>query len=88
MAGIPIESIATAGDNFRICMPDQSLSGSKNITLQVMRKLRGFAINLLTFLDYEEFLKANVCRAFHIAVNNGMVEFVIEVLKARPYVNR
>ncbi|KAJ6317345.1 hypothetical protein OIU76_012977 [Salix suchowensis] len=51
---IPIESIATAGDNFCICMPDQNLSGSKNITLQVMSKLRGIAINLLTLLGIKQ----------------------------------
>ncbi|KAJ6428789.1 hypothetical protein OIU84_020452 [Salix udensis] len=112
---IPTELIATTGDNIRICMPDQSLSGSKNITLQVMSKLRGFAINLLTFLgikqiydlkklhiysdkilrcmcehvsnlDCKELWEADIYRAFHVAVKNGMVEFVVEVIKACPHV--
>nr|XP_034909583.1 uncharacterized protein LOC118045137 [Populus alba] len=47
---IPMQSIATTDDNFRINMPDQNLSESRNITLQVSSKLRGFAINLLAFL--------------------------------------
>ncbi|KAJ6428802.1 hypothetical protein OIU84_020457 [Salix udensis] len=50
----PIEQIATGGDAFRISMHDQSLSGSKSITLQVLSKLRGFAINLLTFLGIKQ----------------------------------
>ncbi|KAJ6428779.1 hypothetical protein OIU84_020444 [Salix udensis] len=112
---IPIEPIATGGDNFRIYMHDQSLSGSKNITLQVLSKFRGFAINLLTFLgikqiydlkkihiysdkilqcmckyisnlDYEKLREADIPGAFHNAAKNGMVEFVIEVIKACPHV--
>ncbi|KAG6763432.1 hypothetical protein POTOM_030847 [Populus tomentosa] len=108
---IPMQSIAIADDNVRINMPDQSLSESKNIILQVLSKLRGFAINLLSFLgikqiydlkkihiysdkilrctcehistlDYEEYDKAGVHGAFHNAVKNGMVEFIIEVIKA------
>ncbi|RQO94060.1 hypothetical protein POPTR_008G023101v4 [Populus trichocarpa] len=111
---IPMQSIATTDDNVRINMPDQSLSESKNIILQVSSKLRGFAINLLAFLgikqiydlkkihiysdkilrcmcehistlDYEEYLKADVDGAFHSAVENGMVEFIIEVVKACPH---
>uniref|UniRef100_A0A3N7G5Q2 Uncharacterized protein n=1 Tax=Populus trichocarpa TaxID=3694 RepID=A0A3N7G5Q2_POPTR len=114
MLGIPMQSIATTDDNVRINMPDQSLSESKNIILQVSSKLRGFAINLLAFLgikqiydlkkihiysdkilrcmcehistlDYEEYLKADVDGAFHSAVENGMVEFIIEVVKACPH---
>ncbi|KAJ6323144.1 hypothetical protein OIU77_012888 [Salix suchowensis] len=111
---ISIEPIATGGDNFCICMPDRSLSGSKNITLQVLSKLCGFAINLLTFLgikqiydlkkihiysdkilrcmceyisnlDHEEILEAGIIGAFHAAVKHGMVEFVIELIKACPH---
>ncbi|KAJ6909149.1 hypothetical protein NC652_020199 [Populus alba x Populus x berolinensis] len=113
---IPMQSIATTDDNVRINMPDQSLSESKNIILQVSSKLRGFAINLLAFLgikqiydlkkihfysdkilrcmceyistlDYEEYLKAgvHVYGALHNAVENGMVEFITEVIKACPH---
>ncbi|KAB5544026.1 hypothetical protein DKX38_012138 [Salix brachista] len=53
-ACIPIPPIATLDDNYRIYIPDQSLSGSKNITLQVLSKFRGFAINLLTFLGIKQ----------------------------------
>ncbi|KAF9663462.1 hypothetical protein SADUNF_Sadunf17G0052600 [Salix dunnii] len=51
---ISIEPIATASDNFRICISDQSPSGSKSITLQVLSKFRGFAINLLKFLGIKK----------------------------------
>ncbi|XP_052311088.1 uncharacterized protein LOC7494881 isoform X9 [Populus trichocarpa] len=51
---IPMQSIATTDDNVRINMPDQSLSESKNIILQVSSKLRGFAINLLAFLGIKQ----------------------------------
>ncbi|KAG6763594.1 hypothetical protein POTOM_031020 [Populus tomentosa] len=112
---IPMQSIVTTDDNFRINIPDQSPSESKNIILQVSSKLRGFAINLLAFLgikqiydlkkihfysdkilrcmceyisnlDYEQYNKADVHvhGAFHNAVKNGMVEFIIEVIKACP----
>ncbi|KAJ6317331.1 hypothetical protein OIU76_012966 [Salix suchowensis] len=51
---IRIPPIATPDDNFRIYIPDQSLSGSKNITLEVLSKFRGFTINLLTFLGIKQ----------------------------------
>ncbi|KAJ6323127.1 hypothetical protein OIU77_012877 [Salix suchowensis] len=111
---ICLPPIDTPDQIFCIYMPDQRLSGLKNITLQVSSKLRGFAINLLTFLgikqiydlkkihmysdkilrcmcehvsdlDYEGFLEADIMEAFHDAVKNGMVEFVIEVIKACPH---
>ncbi|KAJ6420479.1 hypothetical protein OIU84_027922 [Salix udensis] len=111
---IPIEPIATGGDHFRIYMPDQNLSGSENITLQVSSKLHGFAINLLTFLgikkiydlkkmhiysnkiircmcehisklDYEKLLEANIYKAFQRAVEEGIVEFIIELIKVCPH---
>ncbi|KAG5239569.1 protein ACCELERATED CELL DEATH [Salix suchowensis] len=112
--GIRIPPIATPDDNFRIYIPDQSLSGSRNNTLQVLSKFRGFAINLLTFLGikqiydlkkihmysdkilrcmcehvsklgYEEGLDADIIEAFHSAVGNGIAEYVVEVVKACPY---
>ncbi|KAL9365705.1 hypothetical protein Peur_043578 [Populus x canadensis] len=111
---IPMQSIATTDDNVRINMPHQSLSESKNIILQVLSKLHGFAINLLAFfgikqiydlkkihiysdkilrcmceyistLDYEAYDKADVHGAFHNAVENGMVGFISEVIKACPH---
>ncbi|KAJ6428796.1 hypothetical protein OIU84_020454 [Salix udensis] len=111
---IPIEPIATGGDNFRIYMHDQNLSGSENITLQVSSKLHGFAINLLTFLgikkiydlkkmhiylnkiircmcehisklDYEKLLEANIHGAFQRAIKEGIVEFIIELIKVCPH---
>ncbi|KAJ6428813.1 hypothetical protein OIU84_020464 [Salix udensis] len=111
---IRLPPIDTPDQIFCIYMPDQRLSGSKNITLQVSSKLRGFAINLLTFLgikkiydlkrihiysdkilqcmckyisnlDYEELLEANIERAFECAVKEGMVEFIIELIKACPH---
>ncbi|KAJ6287828.1 hypothetical protein OIU76_028847 [Salix suchowensis] len=111
---IRIPPIATPDDNFRIYIPDQSLSGSRNNTLQVLSKFRGFAINLLTFLGikqiydlkkihmysdkilrcmcehvsklgYEEGLDADIIEAFHSAVGNGIAEYVVEVVKACPY---
>ena len=36
-------------------------------------------------LDFEEYNKAYVHGAFHNAVKNGIVEFIIEVIKARPH---
>ncbi|KAJ6428804.1 hypothetical protein OIU84_020459 [Salix udensis] len=111
---IRLPPIATPNDNFRIYIPDQSLSGSRNITLQVSSKLRGFAINLLTFLgikkiydlkkihmysdkilrcmcehvselDFDKvFLQADIHKAFDCAVRNGIVEFIIEVIKSCP----
>jgi hypothetical protein len=41
----------------------------------------------ISTLDYEEYLKADVHvhGAFHKAVKKGMVEFIIEVIKARPH---
>nr|TKR66366.1 uncharacterized protein D5086_0000310560 [Populus alba] len=54
MADIPMQSIATTDDNVRINMPDQILSESKSIILQVSSKLRGFAINLLAFLGIKQ----------------------------------
>ncbi|KAJ6323133.1 hypothetical protein OIU77_012881 [Salix suchowensis] len=36
-------------------------------------------------LDYEELLEADIHGAFEIAVKEGMVEFIIEVIKACPH---
>ncbi|KAG6763597.1 hypothetical protein POTOM_031023 [Populus tomentosa] len=117
LQGIPMQSIATTDDNVRINMPHQSPSESKIIILQVLSKLRGFAINLLAFfgikqiydlkkiqiysdkilrcmckhistLDYEEYHKADIEEALHNAVENGKVEFIIEVIKVCPHVMR
>uniref|UniRef100_A0A3N7GQV1 Uncharacterized protein n=1 Tax=Populus trichocarpa TaxID=3694 RepID=A0A3N7GQV1_POPTR len=40
----------------------------------------------ISTLDYEEYIKADVHRAFHKAARNGMVEFITEVVKACPHV--
>jgi hypothetical protein len=40
----------------------------------------------ISTLDSEEYIMADVHRAFHNAVENGMVEFITEVIKACPYV--
>jgi len=40
----------------------------------------------ISTLDYEEYITADVHRAFHNAVKNGMVEFITEVIKACPHV--
>ncbi|KAB5544040.1 hypothetical protein DKX38_012152 [Salix brachista] len=110
---IRLPPIDTPDQIFCIYIHDQSLSGSKNITLQVLSKLHGFAINLLTFLgikkiydmkkmhiysdkilqcmcehlsklDYEKLLEANIDDAFQQAVKEGMVEFIIELIKVCP----
>ena len=39
----------------------------------------------ISTLDYEEYLKADVNGAFHNAVKNGVVEFIIEVIKVFPH---
>ena len=39
----------------------------------------------ISTLDYEGYREADVHGAFHNAVKNGMVEFIIEVIKARPH---
>ncbi|KAJ6428791.1 hypothetical protein OIU84_020453 [Salix udensis] len=40
----------------------------------------------ISTLDYEEQLKASVPAAFHSAVKNGTVEFIMEMIKACPHV--
>uniref|UniRef100_A0A6N2LRU9 PGG domain-containing protein n=1 Tax=Salix viminalis TaxID=40686 RepID=A0A6N2LRU9_SALVM len=40
----------------------------------------------ISTLDYEEQLKASVHAAFHSAVKNGTVEFIMEMIKACPHV--
>ncbi|KAL9365706.1 hypothetical protein Peur_043579 [Populus x canadensis] len=40
----------------------------------------------ISTLDYEEYITADVHRAFHKAARNGMVEFITEVVKACPHV--
>jgi ankyrin repeat protein len=40
----------------------------------------------ISSLDYEEQLKASVHPAFHSAVKNGTLEFIMEMIKACPHV--
>ncbi|KAJ6317328.1 hypothetical protein OIU76_012965 [Salix suchowensis] len=73
---ISIEPIATGGDNFCICMPDRSLSGSKNITLQVLSKLCGFAINLLTFLGIKQIYDLKKIHIYSDKILRCMCEYI------------
>ena len=49
-------------------------------------KILRYMCEYISTLDYEEYDKADVYGAFHNAVKNGMVEFIIEVIKACPHV--
>ncbi|KAJ6323140.1 hypothetical protein OIU77_012887 [Salix suchowensis] len=73
---ICIQPIVTAGDNFRLYMPDQSLSGSKNIILQVVSKLRGFAINLLTFLGIKQIYDLKKIHIYSDKILQCMCEYI------------
>ncbi|KAI5578295.1 hypothetical protein BDE02_08G019300 [Populus trichocarpa] len=73
---IPKQSIATTDDNVRISMPDQSLSESKNIILQVSSKLRGFAINLLAFLGIKQIYDLKKIHMYSEKILRCMCEYI------------